>query len=173
MYNLVVIGLDYRKIKCLAEKLSNLLGMYFLDIYDYIEYDISNKGEMINNCGLEYYLAQEKKLVTSCFSFENMVLNIRYNQFYEYVKNNKNLAHNMVLYIRTDEKNISKRIIKQQQLNSELIGNIITFEYRDNFLKNNSDIIISYDTYNEKKIIKDVLNKLKEVGVYENESIGN
>lgn len=167
MYNLVVIGLDYRKVKCLTEKLSNLLGLYFLDIHDYIEYDLANKEDMIKNCGLDYYLSQEKKLVFSCFTFENMLLNIRYNQLYSYLNENRSPTHNILLYLQTNEKNLSKKALKEQDINSDLIGNIITFENRDSFLTKNCDLIVHYDVYNEKKIINNILKKLKEVGVYE------
>lgn len=169
MNNLVIIGFDYKKVKCLAKKLSDMLGMYFLDILDYIEYDLANKEEMIQTCGIDYYLKQESKIVSSSFTFENMVLNIRYNQLYSYLKNFELPEHNIIIYLQTDEKNISKRVLKDESsFNSDTIGNILTFENRDKFLKQNSQIICSYNSFNEKNIIKDILFKLKEVGVYEN-----
>ena len=116
----------------MAKKLSDLLGMYFLDILDYIEYDLANKEEMINTCGLDYYLKQEEKIVSSSFTFENMVLNIRYNQMYAYLRNYKIPEHNILIYLQTDEKNISKRVLKDESsLNADTIGNILTFEKVD------------------------------------------
>lgn len=168
MNNIVIIGFDYKKIKCLAKKLSDILGMYFLDIYDYIQYDIANKEEMIKTCGIEYYMHQEGKIVSNSFTFENMILNIRYNQFYQYKKNKDMPQHNIVIYLQTDEKNISKRILNQNDyFDADSIGNLLTFENRDKFLETNSNIIIKYNTFNEKNIINKILTKLNEVGIYE------
>ena len=94
MENIVILGLDYEYNLKIGKILSDSLGMFFLDFKDYVEYSLFSTKDMLEKCGVEYLEKQQKKCLMSASEFENTVLCIPYNYFFEQ-DNNKLFESNL------------------------------------------------------------------------------
>lgn len=119
MENIVILGLDYEYNLKIGKILSDSLGMFFLDFKDYVEYSLFSTKDMLEKCGAEYLEKQQKKCLMSASEFENTVLCIPYNYFFEQ-DNNKLFESAQKFYIYFSKNKLSK-IVDADTLSVDLM----------------------------------------------------
>ncbi len=119
MENIVILGLDYEYNLKIGKILSDSLGMFFLDFKDYVEYSLFSTKDMLEKCGVEYLEKQQKKCLMSASEFENTVLCIPYNYFFEQ-DNNKLFESAQKFYIYFSKNKLSK-IVDNDTLSVDLM----------------------------------------------------
>ncbi len=128
--NMVIISLDEKFTKNVAKTLADMLDMYFADCKELIAYELINPEEILQKCGFEYFKKREKGVVSNCADYENTVISVSYELFKEYSELFKN-SYNVYL-------ELPKLKLKEPP-------NKIAYQSRDEFLKNNSDMTLSFD----------------------------
>ena len=74
--NVVIIGLNYEYNIEIAQSVADSLEAYFLNGDEYVNYQLQNKKNMKELCGVEYLKAQENKAIKGCAEFENSIITI-------------------------------------------------------------------------------------------------
>ena len=75
--NILIVGLIDEFNKNIAYEISNRLGVYFWDIKELIEYEIADRENMIDICGVEYlekFQSQTKFLLNGMLIIFLMIL---------------------------------------------------------------------------------------------------
>lgn len=157
--NVLVVGLLDNYNKQIAHEISNQLGIYFLDIDDMIEYEIADRQQMIDLCGIEYLENQEFKLVRSVANYQDTVINVSSDLFmreryYDIFENN---CH--IIYIAFDEAQL-KEYEKGRKERSYRI-NKIAYSDRVSYLQAHCDYQLEGDKNNPYEIVKNIIKYLK------------
>ena len=139
---------------CLDEKFgeevsrafADSLNLHFANCKELIEYDLFNSGAVLSQCGEDYYLMREKKVIESTCSYEESVMFSNYDIY----------SHNKEIFSKYSTKiylNLPKKLLS----NDETI-NKLDFDMRDKVLKYESDFII-----NSKKKVDATLNEIYKI----------
>lgn len=151
--NIILISLDAKFAKSLSAALASTLEMHFSDCQELIEYDLIERGAILEKCGLEYLRERETFALKNMLGFHNTVLSCNYDLF----KNNKRLfAENLICYLS----------LPQTEIGEDNVINKLAFATHHQFLENNCDIILSLKNKNEKSAAKKLVQALGEY--YEN-----
>ncbi len=145
--NLLLVSLDEKFCKSISKELSTRLDMYNCDCKELIVYDLIDPKDVLDKCGIEYFKKRENSVLNNCANFENTIITIDFQLFKEYF----NLFNNSLIIF----------IFVKNKLNFKVI-NKIDFDYRNNFLKEKSDIIIPVDKKNINLICDNIIENLKE-----------
>ena len=128
--NIVVVSLDEKFAKNVAKVLADMLEMYFADCKELIAYDLINPEEVLQKCGLEYFKKREKGVVSNCADYENTVISVSYDLFKEYTKLFNN---SFIVYLELPKLRLKEPPSK------------LAYQSRDEFLKDNADMTLSFD----------------------------
>ena len=128
--NIVVVSLDEKFAKNVAKVLADMLEMYFADCKELIAYDLINPEEVLQKCGLEYFKKREKGVVSNCADYENTVISVSYDLFKEYTKLFNN---SFIVYLELPKSRLKEPPSK------------LAYQSRDEFLKDNADMTLSFD----------------------------
>jgi len=144
--NITFIALNKSFKKEIAKALAENLCMFYIDINDYINYQLNNINNVITLAGIEYYNEQETKIVKTVASYEDTVITLNLNTFFNN-NNYKVLKENsLFIYLRIDfdtyKKNLDKDIPKHSKAEKSL--NKKVFTERDKIIKLESDITIDF-----------------------------
>ena len=131
-----------------SKELADTLSMHFADCKELIEYDLFNSGEVLKQCGEEYYLKREQKVIKMICSYENSLMFVGYDIFNHNVDTFKRYATRV--YLRLPEKLLSKKDVL----------NGIAYESRDNDLLKNVDAVVNLKKLNSKMAIKEIYKTL-------------
>ena len=164
---ILILALNHKFKKNIAQNLSKQLDMFYLDVFDLIKYELINIDEVIKKAGLEYYNKQETKIIKSLANFENIVVTMDNDSFfnkknYEYLKNSS-----LFIYLKLSYSYFIS-LIKQEDVDSkyELMIDQKLFDERDKILQSICDITININKRNkniEEKIIKEIKKYYKDV----------
>ena len=137
--------------KSVSKSLAQSLSMHFADCKDLIEYDLFNSGEVLTQCGEEYYLMREQKVIKMTCNYENTLMFCGYDIFNHNQKTFE--KYSTIVYLK-----LSKKL-----LSSEDKINIIAYEERNNELEKKADVIVNLKRLNEKSALKEICNVLGEL----------
>lgn len=148
--NIVLVCLDGGFCKEISKELSDKLDMFFADLKDYIEYDLLDSKAVLEKCGVDYLEEREYKATKSFAKFENSVLTVDFDLF----KKNRSAfgKTSLIVYLRLNEKQINKK---------ETI-NLLSFNSHDEYLVNNSNIVVQLKSKAKVKVIKEIMTELGE-----------
>lgn len=146
--NMLIISLDEKFTKNVANILADMLEMYFADCKDLIIYDLINPKEVLQKCGYEYLQKREKGVIMNCSEYENTVISISYDLFREY---SEFFSNSFVIYLE-----LPKLKLKEPT-------NKIAYQSRDEFLKEKADMVLSFERKTILNAAKQIVNKLGEV----------
>ena len=148
--NIVLVCLDGDFNRLVCKELAEKLDMFFADLGDYIEYDLLDSKAILEKCGLEYLNEREYGAAKSFAKFENAVLTVGYDLF----KQNRSAftKSSLIVYLRLSKKWIDKK---------ETI-NLLSFEWRDEYLASQSGLIIQLKSKAKTKAINEVMQGLQE-----------
>ncbi|MEG1752033.1 MAG: hypothetical protein RR140_03785 [Clostridia bacterium] len=160
--NILIVGFDSISTKKLGEKIASELELFFLDVYDFIVYDL-DPNNMKLTCGVEYLIAQENRIVKSVSTYEKTVVNIPYELFIN--NNNFNYYKNFVkIHILSTKSHIKKKVDSQnpQTFSTSLISSLINYEERVQKLNSICDYTINLSEYSKiQKEIKKIIEEQK------------
>lgn len=145
--NITFIALNKSIKNNLAKSLADKLDMFYADVNDLIKYDITNIDKVISIAGIEYYNRVETKIVNSVSSYENTLITMELDTFF----NNDNYkilkSTSLFIYVKIDFENYKKILdneISENNKEEKSLNKKVFFE-RDKVLKSVSDIIVEYD----------------------------
>jgi len=134
-----------------GELVADELGLYFLNIDDYIEYSLLDSSEVLLKCGKGHYLKKELGAIMDCLEFVNTI----YYCSYEVYINNQSLFEKCKkIYIALTKKQLEKFNDKNFVINN------IAYEDRDLALKSGSQVIES-EFFVAKIFANNIINAIK------------
>lgn len=146
--NILLVGLDDKFCKSVSQELAETLQMHFTDCGDIVNYYIQEKDLILQKVGLDYLKRKEKSALKECANFRDCVLTINF----DYFKHNLTLFKNSAIcYLRIDD---------DKKLN---VIDRISFNSRDEFLKENSHIIVDLKKNDKHKAVKTLIKNLGEI----------
>lgn len=161
--NITIIALNGEFKKDIAKKLADKLGMFFVDVNEMINYDLLNINHVISVAGIDYYNKVESKTVKSISTFENSLITIDNDTFfnndnYKYLKNTS-----IFIYLRLDFENYKTLLNKEKDKNKkyEKKLNEKLFNERDALMLNLCDININVNLQ-WKNIITQIIREIKK-----------
>lgn len=160
--NILIVGLIDEFNKNIAYEVSNRLGVYFLDIKDLIEYEITDRQNMIDLCGIEYLEKQEYKIINSVTGFENTIITISNEIFTKWDAYNIFNDSCIILYLRLSENEINEYFTAN---GNKFNLNQIVFKDRDDYLTSNSKITINVKINSPEKAIKDIIKQIERINL--------
>lgn len=153
---IVITGLvDEFNLK-VASLLCEKLAMFLFDVKQMIEFELSEKDDIINKCGLEYYLNLEKKILKTASTYENTIVLLNYDYFsfgnnYKYFEKS---AYSFFLHFSKEDIAVYSK--KMNAINK------IAFDERNEILKNNCNFTINVTNNNIEDIVNKIILQLKE-----------
>lgn len=136
-----------------SEVVANDIGMFFLKLDDYVDYNLYDSEEVLLRCGIEYFKKQEKKILCTAFEFINTLYYCSYNLFI----NNREIFSKFeceYVYIALTLDQLNELKEKSLSINS------IAFQDRDVFLKS-IGLIIEGSILVKKSFANKIVQKLK------------
>ena len=154
--NIVIVGMNYEYNIEIAQMISSLTDLYFLDVKQFVDYQLFDKKNMEQICGIEYMQKQENKAIQSCVEYENTVMTIPIEYFLR--KNQyENFSKFCVVYISFSKDKISK-LYKTNKDMSMLFSTLITFEEKDEQLQKIANLTINVKNKGKNNIMKEILH---------------
>lgn len=144
--NIVVISLSRGFCKGVALSLSSKLDMFNIDAKDMVTYDLINPKEVLEKCGVSYLKKRERGVIEGISGYLDCVISINFDLF----KDNIDLFEkSLICYLALPLASVEGTI------------NQLDYDFRDEFLTKNSDIIIHLDKKSKKSAVAGILDKLK------------
>ena len=131
-----------------TKTLAEVLSLHFADCKELIEYDLFSSGDVLKQCGVDYYLKREKKVIKMVCGYEDTLMFAGFDIF----------NHNDEIFSKYSTKVYLK--LPKKLLSSEEILNKIAYEDRDKDLENRCDITITLKNLNKKTAIKEICKVL-------------
>lgn len=161
--NITLIALNATFKKEIAKQLAERLGMFYVDVNDLIKYDLLNIKQVISVAGLDYYNKVETKTVGSVSSYENTLITLDNDTFF----NNDNYKllkdSSIFIYLKLNF-NDYKTIQDNEKDNSEYYEKLLNeklFIERDLILSSVSDIVVPISLSTKNKV-NTITNKIKK-----------
>jgi len=153
---ILILGLNEKITKPIAQKVADCLDRFFMDVEDLIAYSLQDEKHIKSLVGVEYYNKEVKKLIFSLCSYENIVVNCPYEFLLDDEIYNELKQHFEIVYI-----NLLKGTLKK--LNSELkSGSLDTtlFAYKElsTVCKERANYVITAKHYDIDLITDSILN---------------
>lgn len=143
--NITLIALNSEFKNKIATQLAERLGMFLVNINDIIKYDLLNIKEVISLAGLEYYNKIESKTVKAISSYENSLITLELDTFF----NNDNYkflkTSSLFIYIRLNFEDYKDLLDLDKSLDKhfEKILNKKNYKERDSIMISLSDIVVN------------------------------
>lgn len=159
--NITLISLNSGIKKEIALNLANTLGMFYIDINDFINYQLLNVNEVITKAGLEYYNKEETKIVASIASYENVLITLNLETFFNKNNYKKLKETSLFIYLKVNFETYKRNLDNElpQKTTSEKNLNKKVFFERDKLIEKVSEIVI--DVNNNKDVINSIINSIK------------
>lgn len=166
--NITLIALNQEFKKNIAIKLADELGMFFVDINEFVKYDVVDVNKIIKTAGLEYYNNIETKAVKTISGYENTLSTLNLSTFF-CNDNYKILQQNsLFIFLRVKFSDFKSKLWKERPLSAKY-ENLLdekAFKERDKILALISDIVVDVSSKDKNivdKIIKSIKKYYKEV----------
>ena len=137
--------------KSLSKSFADSLSMHFADCKELVEYDLFNSGQILSECGKDYYLMREKKVVMMTCGYENTVMFADYDIF----NHNKEVFNNR-------STTVFLKVPKQCLTEKDMIS-LLAFDIRDSELEKECDITVNIKKLNEKSALNEIYRVLGEL----------
>lgn len=147
--------------KKVAKALADDLELYYVDVNDFMEFNLINSSEVLTTCGADYLTKIERKTVKTVSEFENTVITLDTNMLFD-KENIKSLKETSIMvYIQVINKafeNEIKNAATEDKAHLEVQG--LVFEEREKQLLTACDIVVPSNNLNEKSTIKKVVKAI-------------
>lgn len=138
----VCLDEDYRGL-C-SKNVSDELGLYYANCRDLIAYDLIERDNVRDVCGVEYLKKRERKVIKDISRYENVLIDIDFDTLFNNVELFKDNCVIVYLFLEKEKIDKEKNPI-----------DLISFEERDDYLSQNCDFKI--------KINKTIENDLEKI----------
>ena len=161
--NIVIVGFLKELNDYVCNELSKTLEMFYANVADMISYELTNADEMITVCGIDYYKAQEEKVLKNLSNYESTIFCFDYDNFENY--GHKYFAKNChMIYLKVSEVNIDKQIQKNNDCETWSCAiDLIDFSDRNKSLESLCDVVIECNSINFQQYLKKVMTYLKNL----------
>ncbi len=166
--NITILALNKQFKKKIAKNLSKKLDMFYVDTNELLKYDLMNIDKVIKLAGLDYYNKVEEKTIKSLSSYENVIITMDNDSFfnknnYKYLKESS-----LFIYIKLSYKLFVQILTKEKPKTSkyELMLDKKVYNERDKILTEVCDIKVNIteSTKNiEDKIIEEIKKYYKDI----------
>jgi len=148
----VIVALADAFTNKVAKMVANDLGLYFLNLDDYLDYNLFDSERILAKCGIEYLKKQEAKYIQDALVLDDMIFYCSY----ELMINNINLFENCeIIYVALSKEQLTKLREKTFEINE------LAFEDRDVFLKSIA-LSVENDFLVEKSFANKIVSFLKK-----------
>lgn len=160
--NITLLALNNNLKKILAKKLSKQLDMFYVDIDDFIEYDLNGIKRVIDVAGLEYFNKIETQTLKRIYSYENTIITLSLNTLNKtmhklFVKNKS-----VSIFIKVDFK-FYKKYLKLESESKEIEEiNVAVFNERNKLLSDFADLTVELNKKDEKNSIKLIIGAIEK-----------
>ena len=159
--NVVIIGLNYEYNIEIAQSVAGSLEAYFLDGDEYVNYQLQNKKNMEELCGVEYLKLQENKAIKGCAEFENSIITIPSHYFLR-DSQYTNFSNSLVIYIRFSKDKLTKQS-KTGFVDEFIVPNLLTYTQKDAELENLAKYTINVRNKKKSTIENEIKMCLEEI----------
>lgn len=163
---ILILALNTKFKNIVASNLSKKLDMFYIDTFELLKYELINIDEVIKKAGIEYYNKQEKKIIKSLSSYENILITMDNDSFF----NKKNYEvlkpSTLFIYLKLSYKHFVDVLKSEITNNIEFNLNKKLFVERDKIMQSVCDICVKINKstkHIEEKIIKQIENYYKDV----------
>ncbi len=166
--NLTIIALNTEFKKTIAKKLAKQLDMLFVDVNEFVKYDLIDINQIIKTAGLEYYNKQETKAICMMKEYENALITLNNSTFFCNDNFKILMDFSVFIYLRVKFDDFKTLLLKERP-NSYKYENMLNekvFAERDKILTNLSDIVVNVklkDKNLTEKVIKNIKKYYKDV----------
>jgi hypothetical protein len=136
-----------------TDMVANDLGLYFLNLDDFIDYRLCDSNRILEKCGIEYLKKQEAKYIKEAFNFVDAIYYISYDLF---VNNQVNFTDCLIIYVALSFEQLAKLNEKTFVINN------LAFQDRDAYLRSISNLVVEGDFLVEKSFSNKIIQKLKQ-----------
>ena len=143
---LVCLNEDFGR--SVSKKFAEGLSMHFADCKELVEYDLFNSGQILNQCGKDYYLMREKKVIMMACGYENTLMFSGYDLFNHSREVFK--LRSTIVYLR-----LSKNLLTEKDK-----IDILAFDMRNSDLEKESDVIVDIKKLNQSHALKEIYKVL-------------
>lgn len=161
--NLTIIALNTEFKKYIAKTLANVLDMFYVDINEFVKYDVVDVNQIIKTAGLEYYNMLETKAVKTISSYENTLTTLNLSTFfcndnYKYLKQSS-----VFIYVKVKFSDFKNKLLEERPQSAmyEKLLNEKVFCERDDILVNLSDIVVNANL-KEKNLTNKIIKSIKK-----------
>lgn len=159
--NMLLVGLDYDFTKCVANELSGIFDMRYLDVKDLIAYSLVNADDVLEKLGIEYYNKQVHKIILSTAEYENTIINIPYDMFLRDNISEKLATACLTIFVNLDKQSIIANDKNKDETRKNTTA-IIAYEEFCELIKQKTDICVACD--NEvKNTAEKIIEQLKKL----------
>jgi len=160
--NLCLYGLAEDFVKNCAKLLADDLGMYFADVGALIEFDLQDieRAELL--CGKDYIKKIENKVVKNVSTFENTLYVCDFSLLNDDENLEKIKKTSYLVYLKMSNAKLKNRLESKGLRNADVALKMDMAVPRDKLCKKYADVVVSCNSDDEKKIVKNVKTKLLE-----------
>lgn len=150
--------------KRVAKALADKLDLYYVDVLDFMEFNLINLQEVLSTCGVEYLNKIERKTIKEVASFENTVITCETGHLSD--KDSVDILKNSsyVVFLRFDKEFYVKQISKcenVEEISALKVGEIV-FDETEKHFEEVSDIVIDMNNLSERVAVKKIAKQLNE-----------
>ena len=146
--NIVIVSLDDKFSKLVAETLSSQLEMFVANCKDLIIYDLINPKEVLEKCGFDYLKKRELGVIKNISEYQNTVISISFDLYREYIHL---FSKSLVIFLKLPEEKVKGTT------------NIISYKSRDDFLLLHSDVVLTFERKSKLEATKQIIKRLGEL----------
>ena len=163
--NILLVGLDYDYVECVAKELSGIFDMRYLDIKGLISYNLIDEQQVLDKAGVEYYKAQVHKIVLGACEYENAIINIPYDLFLDEKIEKEFKKTCLTLLLNLDKQTLALYDEKRDEADKNTLALIAYDEYTQLLIQKTTLQIES--NCNIIDTVNNVLDKLKNINLSE------
>lgn len=157
--NIVVISfLDSFK-KKVAKELADSLSLYYVDVLEFMEFNLINLSDILKNCGADYLNKLENKTIKDISEFENTVITLENHQLFD-EKNIENLKKtSVIIYLKSNNIVDKNTKISEEEASSLEVENLV-FDEREKNIEKISEIIVDITSLKVDSAVKKVIKAI-------------
>ncbi len=167
---IAIISLSDTFKKLVAKNLADKLDMNFVDVNEFVQYDVLNIDHIIKTAGLEYYNNLERKSLKVLSSYENTVMSLDLptllNEFnYKYLK-----EKTIICFVKIDIDELKRRLTEIGEYHNTFADKIFekVFNEREKIVEQVSEVVVEVKS-NTKSVEDCLIEEIKKYFEAKNE----
>lgn len=158
--NICIIGLSKQFTDYVGKQLSIRMDMFYANIQEILEFEIMDKEEMEQVCGLDYLNKEERSIINRICSYDNTLVNMEYSRLNDDEILNVVKENCLLIYLRLDEKRFLKEIKKDNMGESARLLDRDMMPDRDFLCGQLADITVECGQMEENELIDGVIEDI-------------